>query len=78
MSNTVFVYNPSAFDAIIISEVEVDGDYVIACYSKVTNDGVKETTPRKYKLYCTLKENRSFFNFRGIRYHIDEFMRREC
>ena len=72
----VYVYNISANSGLIVKDLEYgieDKVIVNYFYYSEIEDKVIEGKERKYKLYTTDKG--SYFNYKGIRMYLNEFIR---
>lgn len=71
-----YIYNFTAFSGLKIKDIEYGiEDKIIAnffYYSEVENKVIEEKE-RKYKIYSTNKG--SYFNYKGNRYYLSDFIR---
>ena len=70
----MFAHCLTAQSAILIKEVDVNGDWVLASYSYIDSKGVEQTTGfGEYDLQYDEDSESPFFVYEGERYHLDEF-----
>jgi hypothetical protein len=70
----MFAYCITAQAAILIKEVDVNGDWVRAAYSYVHSDGSEHCSPfMRYALCYDAEAEDSFFEYAGERFYLNEF-----
>jgi len=70
----MFAHSITAQAAMLISEVDVNGDWVRAAYSYMHSDGSEHTAPfLRYDLQYDAEAEDSFFEYAGEKYYLNEF-----
>jgi len=70
----MFAHCLTAQSAMLIKEVDVNGDWVLASYSYIDSKGVEQTTGfGEYELQYSEESESPFFVYEGERYYLDEF-----
>lgn len=70
----MFAHCITAQAAMLISEVDVNGDYVKAAYSYTHSDGYEHCAPfLEYVLHYDCEAEDSFFEYAGEKYYLNEF-----
>lgn len=60
--------------AMLIKEVDVNGEWVLAAYSYTDSDGKEHTAPFKpYDLHFNSDLEQYFFEYSGESYYLDDF-----
>lgn len=70
----MFAHCITAQSAMLISEVDTNGDWVLAAYSYMHSDGTEHSAPfAQYELHFDAEAEDSFFEYAGEKYYLNEF-----